>query len=256
MEDRMKKINLIIRAAWAVVISTALLLTGCSSQSKESNHLRVGMSADFAPYAYIDGGKIVGFDVDFIKAIAAKLDMRVSFQDLPFETLIPQLATGKVDLVAGGMSPTPERDQRVLFSKTYIQGEPIVALSRANSDFSKTADYTQARIVVCMGYSSSDDYVTNVLHLDPIRLTNLADCLLAIKSRQADLLVGPKMSIMPIITKELSDWHVHVFEGTAESIALLISKLSPELKEKVDAAIEELITEGEIQKLKDRWNIP
>src|SRR5690606_5895383 len=84
--------------------------------------IRVVTSADFKPMAFIDGDDIVGFDIDVVKEIARRLNKQIEIQDMPFELLIPQIQLGSIQLIAAGMTVTPERSERVFFTEPYLTG--------------------------------------------------------------------------------------------------------------------------------------
>ena len=52
-------------------------------------------NAEFPPYVYHDGGEIVGIDVEICDAIAAKLGKTMEIEDVAFDSLIPEVVSGK-----------------------------------------------------------------------------------------------------------------------------------------------------------------
>jgi polar amino acid transport system substrate-binding protein len=83
--------------------------------------LRVGVTL-FAPWAARGAdGELVGFEVDVAKQLAA--DMGVAAQLIPYdiERLVPALESGEIDLIAAGLTITPERALHVNFSQPYAE---------------------------------------------------------------------------------------------------------------------------------------
>lgn len=79
-----------------------------------------GIDANFPPFAYVDKtGAADGFDVEVMNWIAADLGMEVTHQPTDWSGIIQSLMTGKVDIVASGMSITEQRSKMVDFSKPY-----------------------------------------------------------------------------------------------------------------------------------------
>ena len=72
--------------------------------------LKVGMSADYPPLAYLQDGHIVGIEADSAKAVGAIIDQEMTLVNMPFEQLIPALQAGDVDVIMSGMRVTPERE--------------------------------------------------------------------------------------------------------------------------------------------------
>ena len=57
-------------------------------------------NAEFPPYVYHDGGEIVGIDVEICDAIAAKLGKTMEIEDVAFDSIIPEVVSGKADIGA------------------------------------------------------------------------------------------------------------------------------------------------------------
>ena len=89
--------------------------------------LRCMVSSDEEPLCYSDGkGKILGYDVDLILRIAEQLDYRVTFIDSSFEDLLPSLMAGQADLIASGITITPERQQQATFTDPYMEAGAVL----------------------------------------------------------------------------------------------------------------------------------
>jgi polar amino acid transport system substrate-binding protein len=116
----------------AGLIGLGLLLGGCNAQKNNDNVLVMGTSADYYPFEYIDENtnEIVGFDVDLAKYVAEQLGYELEVRDMDFNTLVTALRSEKVDLVAAGMTATPERMEVVDFTDPYhTSSNVILALS-------------------------------------------------------------------------------------------------------------------------------
>ncbi|MFX4273206.1 ABC transporter substrate-binding protein [Propionibacteriaceae bacterium Y1685] len=77
----------------------------------------------YAPFeANDDSGQPVGFDIDLMNMVAKKLEVEVAVIDTPFEGIKSgqDMATGKCDIAAAGMTITEEREKAILFSEPYF----------------------------------------------------------------------------------------------------------------------------------------
>lgn len=127
-----------------------MALCGCG-RSNDST-LVVAMEATFPPFEMTnDKGEIIGFDVDLMKAIAAEEGLLVRFKDTAFDSLIPALQSGQIDVVASGMSITPERKLEVLFSDPYIEAGLAIAVSAENKTIRSVEDLKGKVIAVQQG---------------------------------------------------------------------------------------------------------
>ena len=65
--------------------------------------LVMATNAAFEPYEYYEDNKIVGVDVDFAQAIADKLGMELTVNDMEFDSIIAAVDSGKADFGAAVM---------------------------------------------------------------------------------------------------------------------------------------------------------
>ena len=87
-------------------------------------------NAAFEPYEYYENDKIVGVDADFAKAIADKLGMELTINDMEFDSIIAAVDSGKADFGAAGMTVTDERKQQVDFSDSIITGKQMIIVKK------------------------------------------------------------------------------------------------------------------------------
>ncbi len=94
--------------------------------------LVMGTESGFAPYEYKEGDLILGIDVEIAAAVAKHLDKELVIDDMDFDALIPALNSGKIDLIAAGMTVNEERKENVDFSTPYIDAKQVVVIRKAS----------------------------------------------------------------------------------------------------------------------------
>ena len=100
----------------------ALLLVGFSTGFAGDKVYINGFDAAYPPFSFIDkNGKPDGFDVDCINWIAKEMGFKVKHQPTDWAAIVPSLNAKKIDLIASGMSITPEREAAVNFCTPYWQ---------------------------------------------------------------------------------------------------------------------------------------
>ena len=87
-------------------------------------------NAEFPPYEYREGDKIVGFDVDMMTAVCDKLGYELQIEDMAFDSIISAVQSGKADVGVAGMSVTPDRQENVLFSDPYTTTNLVVMVRK------------------------------------------------------------------------------------------------------------------------------
>jgi polar amino acid transport system substrate-binding protein len=89
---------------------------------KAKGVLVAGVKDSLPPFGYIDEKTrtIVGYDIDFVNAIAKKLGVKVELKPVTSATRMPQLQEGNIDIIAATMTKNPERAMQIDFSHTYF----------------------------------------------------------------------------------------------------------------------------------------
>jgi polar amino acid transport system substrate-binding protein len=127
----MKLRNLIMAAV------TACLGFASAAQADEMDdilkrgELRVAVQTQGAPVSFVDKkGERTGLAVELAKMMAADLGVKVTFQDYDWKGLIPALLSGKVDMIAADMTPTPPRAAQLLFSRPMFYQETVAVVAK------------------------------------------------------------------------------------------------------------------------------
>ena len=239
----------------ALVLICMLTLTGMAM----AETLKMGTNASFPPYEYYDDetGEIVGIDAEVAAAISAKLGCELEIVDMDFDAIIPAVTTGKIDFGMAGMTVTEERKQSVDFSTSYATGIQVVivkedsAITSVDDLFAEGANH---KIGVQQG-TTGDLYCSWDIEDEGLgtieRFKNGIDAVLALTSGKVDCVV---------IDNEPSKNYVAANEGlkildteyAVEDYAIALAKDS-ELTEKINAALEELIADGTVKAIIDKY---
>lgn len=120
----------------------------------ERGVLRVGFDT-FVPWAMKDKtGKFTGFEIEIAEALARDMGVKVQFVPTAWNGIIPALLSGRFDILIGGMTITPERSEKALFTDPYeYSGQSLVASRAIAPGLSKVEDFNKKdmNIAVRMG---------------------------------------------------------------------------------------------------------
>jgi polar amino acid transport system substrate-binding protein len=104
------------------LLGSAAAGAGTLQQVLSRGELRVGVTLA-APWAIRDDdGELEGFEIDVARRLAADMEVEVRFLRYDYDALIRALEAGEVDLIAAGLTITPERALHVNFSRPYATG--------------------------------------------------------------------------------------------------------------------------------------
>ena len=123
-----------------VALAAAFLLVSTSAQAQQPSRLddiikrgslRVGMTGDYLPFSYLDRAtqKFRGFDVDMAEALGKALGVKVQYVQTAWPQLMQDFEADHFDIAMGGISITPDREKKGLFS-TPIMHEGKTPIAR------------------------------------------------------------------------------------------------------------------------------
>lgn len=235
----------ILVVAWLVL----MLTTGCERKEEAKQTLVVATEATFPPYEFYRGTEIVGIDMDILREIARRNNLHFQIEDMSFDSLITAVQTGKVDLVASGLTVTPDRARQVDFTRTYARARQVVIVPM-DSAITCKEDLQKVRLGVQHG-SSGDMYVSEHIG-EAERFTNGALAVAAMNAGKLDAVVldnapaenhvagSPGLKILPVPLVE-------------EEYAMAVRKGRPELLELLNKTLAELEADGTLQRIVESY---
>lgn len=208
-------------------------------------------NANFPPYEFYEGDKIVGIDVEIGQAIADKLGIEMQIQDMAFTNIIASVNSGKVDAGFGGITKTPDREKSVRFSDTYATAVQSIVV-KEEADVDGPADLEGLSIGTQVGttgdmQAQADFGVEYVQSFD-----NSADAVLALMNGKVDAV---------IIDSDPAENFVKVNQGLrivgteyfVEEYGFIFNLNDDELFEKANNALKELIADGTVEKIIEKY---
>ena len=253
---KMKKIVALLLAV--LMIAGVSMLAGCGDSKTEDSKksLVMATNASFPPYEYKDDGiTIIGIDAEIAQAIADKLDMKLEIKDVDFSTIIEGVKSGKYDMGMAGMTVNEERLESVNFSVSYATGVQVVIvpedspITSVDDLFADGATYKVGTQEATTGYI----YMLDDLGADRVvsyKTGNLAvanlvagkvDCVV-IDNEPAKAYVAENQGLKILDT-----------EYVTEDYAICVAKENTELLDKINTALNELIKDGTVQKIIDKY---
>ena len=127
-------------------------LSACSKN--DAKPLIVACEASSSPYCYYLSADakppVAGIDIDLVEEIAASLGRPVQYKVVPFQQVFTLVAMGKADIGAAGITITPERAERVLFSTVYDVSSQVIVVPK-NSAITDEETLKNARVAAQEG---------------------------------------------------------------------------------------------------------
>ena len=247
----MKKLTKLTALALALVMVLGLL-AGCGSSNADSStdnsggdtaKLVVATSPDFPPFESLEGGEVVGIEVDILKLIAEKMGMELDIQQMDFDSVIPGVQAGKFDVGMSGITVTDKRKENVDFSSVYFMAAQAIVVS-ADSGITGKADLEGKKVSVQTGTTAEDYCMANGYEVLAFTANNDA----------ASALTGGKVDAW-VVDNEVAlamapDLGLTVLDEamTAEPYAFAFQKGS-ELVAPFNEALDALLADGTVEKI-------
>lgn len=247
-----------------IATMTFSLLTGCSSkentnqntENKQAEKDTVVMytNAEFAPFEYFEGEKIVGVDADIAAEIAKDLGKELKIEHINFDSLVPSLVEGKADFVAAGMTITPERQEEVDFSIAYVESIQNI-ISKNDAPIKSMDELKGKKIGVQLG-TTGDLAISDAINLDDgdlkgsgsevVQYKNALEAAQDLLAGRLDAVVIDKLPAEEIV-KNNSNLSSVIFGDISESYGIAVQKGNKELLDSINKTLQRLMDEGKVE---------
>ena len=223
----------------------------------ETGKLHMATNAAFPPYEMIkDDGTYEGIDVEIATKIAEKLGLELAVDDMDFGSVITSVQTGKSDIAMAGMTVTDERKKNIDFTDSYATGKQVIIVKEGSAI--KTADDLNGKMIgtqegttgylYCSASVEDGGYgeenvtaYTNGATAVQALVTGKVDCVV-IDNEPAQKYVAANPGLVILETPFVT-----------EDYAIGVSKDNTALTAAVNAALKELISDGTVKSIVDKY---
>lgn len=239
--------------ALLTTIGFALGLT-VGAQQGLAEDLTVGANIGNVPWEYEDSsGAYVGFEIDLVNEIAARLGKTVKFENIPFQGLFPAVQSGRINMAVSSITITQKRLESLTFAQPYYDSDQSLTVL-ASSGISSSADLKGKTVGVDTS-STGDIYATEreaEWGLAGIsRYEGLAPAMLDLQAGRIDGYISDIPALL-YYTKDKPEFKVAERLLTGEQYSIMFNKDDP-LATEVNDVITTLKNEGFIAGLHEKW---
>ena len=217
-----------------------------SVKTIQSGKLVVATNAEFPPYEYHEGDKIVGIDMEIADAIAKKMGLELEIEDIAFDSVILEVTSGKADAGVAGISATEERKQSVDFSDTYTTSKQLIIV-KEDSGVASGADLEGKTVGVQTG-TTGDLLASDIKDATVERYAKGMDAVQALSQGKIDAVVIDS-EVAKKFVEETSGLKILDEAYAEEQYAIAIKKGNKELLDGVNKALSELKADGTIDSI-------
>ena len=239
---------------------------------ESSGVLRIATSADVPPFSFIEDNQIIGLDVDLIRLLESRLNIKTEINKTDRDKLVATLKKNEADLIISAFSKTDSLENLIEFSKPYNIGKIAFATRKhANSGAAKNKnsykmssieqqssqdiyslnDLSGKYIGVQTG-TTLDEQVHQLIKLPRVQyFPNVIEMTKSLEQRKIDA-IAIDLSVAETILLRHPDFSILDERLNKDEFGIAMGKRSP-LKQLVDSCITILQISGEIQKIKQKW---
>lgn len=250
--------------AFALALAMALgLLSGCGSSNSDSNtpsgddasdaaaktKLVVATSPDFPPFESLEGGEVVGIEVDILKKVAEKMGMELDLQQMDFDSVIPGVQAGKFDVGMSGITVTDKRKENVDFSSVYFMAAQAIVVTADNGITGK-ADLEGKKVSVQTGTTAEEYCMGNGYEVLAFTANNDAAAALTagkvdawVVDNEVALAMAPELGLTVLDEAMTSEPYAFAFQKGSELVAPF------------NEALDALLADGTVEQIFQQYGV-
>lgn len=241
-----------------LALAAVMTMLACASCGGSEDTLIMATNAEFPPYEYFEGEKIVGIDAEIAEAIADKLGMELTIEHVDFDSVVPGVQSGKYDFGMAGLTVTDERLEQVNFSTSYATGIQVIVV-KEDSEITSVDDLFAEGASHTIGVqlaTTGDLYTTSDLEDEGLatieRYNKGADAIMALTSGKIDCVVIDNEPAK-VFVQNNEGLKILETEYVTENYAIAVSKDNTEMMDKINNALDELIADGTVASIIDKY---
>jgi ABC-type amino acid transport substrate-binding protein len=255
------------------LMASPFILTQNSSETdtvwqniQSTKVIRVGTDPTWPPYQMLNNetGEIEGFEVELADKCAAKLGLTIEWQSVSFDNIILSVQNGQLDMGVSGFSITPERLEQVSFTVPHSTTEGQVVMLKSTAEakgittLDSLADFKTLGIKVGVQSGNVEQEELQDANVDIATWSDSASPFQDLVS--ANPSVQAVYAETPITTTWIAEFAaqghdlVVVYEHPYYPVAFLTAKGSHTLLDQINGALVDLIYDGTVDQLKEKWH--
>ena len=225
------------------------------AEVKNKGVLVAGVKDSLPPFGYVDeqSREIVGYDIDFVKAIAKKLGVKLELKPVTSASRMPQLTEGNIDIIAATMTKNPERAKQIGFSHTYFAtGQKFIA---RKGSVRNVMDLAGKKIGTAKGSTSEQNVKKELPSATVLAFDDYPQAFLALQQGKVAAVTTDEAILAGILAKapNKSQFEIPNVQISNEPYGLGMRKDDAKFIAFVNQTILEMEKSGEAKRIFEKW---
>lgn len=252
-----KLVTLFMIMALAAVTTQAFAAPPADTlaEVKKKKVLVAGVKDSLPPFGYIDEKTrtIIGYDIDFVNAIAARLGAKVELKPVTSASRMPQLQEGNIDIIAATMTKNAERAKVIDFSHTYFfTGQKFIT---RKGSVKSLKDLEGKKIGTAKGSTSEQNVKKAIPSSTVLSFDDYPQAFLALQQGKVQAVTTDEAILAGILAKapNKAQFEIPALQISDEPYGLGMRKGDKNFVDFVNKTILEMEKSGEAKKIFDKW---
>ena len=221
--------------------------------------VKVGVPSNTAGWSFHDDA--TNSDKGIVYDLVGAMDLgQVEFVALPFASLIPALLEKKIDLIAGNLTITPEREKQVAFSNSFFTGaDGLVVMKSDDIEYKTWDDLKGTTVGTFAGSIYHKPMVDGGIFSEVKTFTSPDDIVREVNEGRIKAAIGPGVSLGYLVSQGRYP-NVRLVKSYrpkfSSKIALAVRRDDQELLEKINACLDSLKEHGRLKAVFNKWGQP
>ncbi|MBO9129324.1 basic amino acid ABC transporter substrate-binding protein [Bacillus sp. 165] len=243
------------------IVSTLLLaasFAGCSSSAStnEDKVITVGTDAAYAPFEYLEKGKVVGFDADFLAAVMEEAGIKYKLKNTGWDPLFASLNTGEIDMGISAITINDDRKKTYDFSSPYFESTQMIMV-KEGSPVKNATDLKGLKVGVQNGTTgqAAAEQILGEKNEKIAKYESNVLAIMALQNGEVDAVVADNTVVEEYVKNNPENKLVAISDKDnfePEYYGLMFKK-GNKLRKKMDAAVQEVIANGTYADIYKKW---
>jgi len=251
-----------------IAAASVFLLGACGSSNDtttsaaDKEEVIVGLDDTFVPMGFKDDqGNIVGFDVDLATAILDLTGTKVKFQPIDWSMKETELSNGTIDMIWNGYTKTAAREEKVLFTDTYMENKQVLVTAKSSgiTSFDDMAGKVLGAQEGSSGYETFNNQPEVLKDLvdgnDATLYASFNEAFIDLENGRIDGLLIDRVYAEYYLTQtgKTDDFNEIESPFEAEDFAVGVRKDDQAMADKINDGLKELQDNGTFAEISEKW---
>lgn len=240
-----------------LILVTATVAFAGGSKETDDGVTRISIASDatWPPMEFVDeSGKIVGFDIDLLDAIAKAGEFEVEVQNTAWDGIFAGLANGDYDAVLSSVTITEERRRTMDFSTPYLNAGQVLIVA-VDSSAMTLSDLAGEQVGAQIGTTGAFE----IEKVSGVELRTYDEIGLAVEDlangRISGVVCDSPIAADYVLQNDNYSGSLMIVGDpfTEEFFGFAVKKGNSEVLDLINTGLDVVLKDGTVEELQDKW---